>query len=395
MKNLKSLTHKKLLRGERRTVEIESLAIGGRGVGRIDGVVVFVEETAPGDVVEIEITSAKSNFAEGRWIKLVRASQHRVTPPCPVANRCGGCSWQHVSYPEQLRQKRRLIVETLKRIGGANDIESVVKDVRPSPKQWRYRNRVQLHHSRGQLGFFAKQSHEIINIDDCLITDERLTREFASLRARTLDLGPGRSEIFIVDHDGVNQANANTIGERSSGDAPFSQVNSAINQELIGWVLEIAQSLAHEGLNAMRVLELYAGSGNFSFALAQRLAQWQITAVELNADSVSKACNKIQRLGLSNLEFVQADALTFCRSLRPEFDLLILDPPRTGCDAALVDWINQSNIPNIVYISCHPATLARDLKSLIAQNYALTMAQPFDMFPQTDHVECLTHLRRE
>lgn len=373
-----------LVKGEKLMVKIDRLSVGGKGVARHEGFVVFVPDTLPGEMVEIEVTKVKSSFAEARLVTVTQASEHRVAPACPVASTCGGCDWQHINYPEQLRQKRELLLESLGKFTGIdrNKLNSLVGETVPSPNEFRYRNRIQLHHYAGKLGYHRRGSHDIVDITDCLIAENSIVTQLERIKPELAKAKPGRIEIHA------------THRMEPGG---FSQVNSGQNQNLVTFVIgEIQNRLGKKSDVAdLAVFDLFAGAGNFSLPLA-RLGI-HVTAVELNAESVSRAQSEINNLSLFNLRFVQNDVAAFLRDIRgkePKVEVVLLDPPRAGCSPEVVDELIKLNPTNLVYVSCDPVTLARDLKFFFAAHYCFESATPFDMFPQTSHVETVTVLSK-
>lgn len=386
---------KQFQRGDRLTVKIERLSAGGRGVARADGLVVFVPAVTPNELVEIELTLVKKNYAEARLLRVIEAGPSRVTPPCPVANVCGGCNWQHVAYDEQLRQKRALVADALRKFSSFEIDVEMIEETVPSPKKFRYRNRIQLHHSGPRLGFHKRSSHELVDIDDCLIAEETLAAEIPSLKKKLAHEKKGRVELYLT-RDGkaeLRKFSANT-GDRESGGLGFSQVNTAQNEQLIRHVVGIFENLVAIE-RPERIFDLYAGSGNFSFPLAASFRDIPITAVELNHESVEEGNRQLRSSDLQNLWFAESDVFEYLRKDPPkERDFLLLDPPRTGCTAEVISLLAVKRPEHIVYVSCNPVTLARDLRPLNEAGYGLLRVTPFDMFPQTDHVETVALLGR-
>lgn len=384
------------VRGDRLTVEIASLAVGGRGVARYQGLVIFVGDAAPGDVVEIELTKVKTNFAEARIVKVVTASLHRRVPPCPVAGVCGGCSWQHVDYGEQLRQKHALVVQNLRKMSGYELDEGLVEPVVPSPDEFRYRNRIQLHHSGPRMGFFKRGSHDIVDINDCPITETRITGEFSRVRSDLATRPPGRVEL-LIDQNGCFALRDKTVvgndSEESTAELAgpaFAQVNNGQNRALVQFVVDAIRAFAIN--DGHPIFDLYAGSGNFTFPIARAVESGAIVAVELNREAVHLARARVKTEGLL-IDFQQADVGDFLRRQTSLADsIVLLDPPRTGCDPAVIAALAKGLPSQIVYVSCHPVTLARDLGPLREAGFKLKRVRPFDMFPQTDHVETVAIL---
>ena len=381
-------------RGERLTVHVERLAVGGRGVARHNGLVIFVADAAPDEEAEVEITFVKKNFAEAELVCVIRPSPSRIQPPCPVAGRCGGCNWQHIDAATQLTWKRQLVLESLQKFSGFAVDDSIIAATVPSPKAFRYRNRVQLHHSGPHMGFFARGSHDIVDIDDCPITDERLSSQIPALKKEFEHAKAGRFEIFVKPSGGTARMDRAAVG---AAEAPFSQVNTEQNENLIAEVLRLVAK--HLG-SSRTVYDLYAGGGNFTFPLAERFPETKLVGVELNSESVRLA-KKRATAENARVEFYEASVDDFVASQTNSKDapaelgrnsFVILDPPRTGCGPGVMENLSQLKPQTILYISCHPVTLARDLKPLSEAGYKLESVQAFDMFPQTDHVETVAVL---
>ncbi len=397
-------------RGDRLQVQVEKLAVGGKGVARHEGLVIFVSDAAPEEKVEIELTFVKKNFAEARLLRVLSPSRFRITPPCPVAGICGGCSWQHVEYEEQLRQKRLLVAESLRKFSGQSFEVDNVLPVIASPKPFRYRNRVQLHHSGPKLGYHRRGSHDIVDIEDCPITEEVLAQRIPILKKELAHLKAGRIEIAITTDGKIRERKS---GKQDQADEPasevtgpaFSQVNTEQNRNLIDFVLkafveEISKETGKETPGGVQIdiYDLYSGSGNFTFPLADQFPQARLIAAELNAEAVALGRERAERESSKRartIEFHEADIETFLegRSFSTR-SFVLLDPPRAGCGLAVMEKLAEAQPEAIVYVSCHPVTLARDLKTLIEKGYEVLSVQPFDMFPQTDHIECVARLRR-
>lgn len=371
-------------------IKIEKMAIGGAGIARHDGLVVFVPQSAPGDELLVEFTSKKKNFAEAKIVEILKPGASRRSPPCPVANICGGCNWQHISESEQRLQKESLVLETLKKFNPTLEFDYL--PIQESPRALRYRNRIQPKFSNGKFGFFARSSHDIVEVDDCLITEEALTQKFPDVRAwiaqkSTKDLQ--RLEMYISDHEEVRFG---LITDEDDG-VGFSQVNRFQNEDL----LRTALDWAGEDIKYRHVFDLYAGSGNFTFPLLQKYRSSEVTAVELNSKLVERgrSLNKDKRL-----KYILSDVESFMkRASINEDDLVLLDPPRAGASEYIMRALAAGRPKKIIYISCHPVSLARDLKwffdwtQKLGHKYRLARVQAFEMFPQTDHVETIAELR--
>ncbi|MES2964791.1 MAG: class I SAM-dependent RNA methyltransferase [Bdellovibrionota bacterium] len=388
----------KLRRGEKIELVIDRLSVGGRGVARHEGVVIFVPNAAPGDRLMVELSQVKKSFAEAEIVRILEPSLHRVTPPCPVAGVCGGCTWQHVEYPEQLRQKQGLVRESLRKFSGFDvSAEDSVQPTVPSPKPFRYRNRVQLHFDRGRLGFFRKGSRELVDITDCPITDEAIASKIPELKTSIGKNGAGRFEMLLTRDGGVTRRNATSIdGDHvDHGGLAFSQVNTEQNEALVQAVVATVVDLLGPDQTGT-IYDLYCGNGNFTFPLAKALPNSKLVGVELNIESIRIAREQSVSLGLAErINWHIQDVGTFLTNESvPTGSILLLDPPRVGCTPDVITALAASNVSRIVYVSCHPVTLGRDLNGLREAGFKLRSVVPFDMFPQTDHVETLAVLER-
>lgn len=379
------------LLGSNAQLTIEKLAIGGSGIARHDGLVVFVPLTAPGDKIIAKFTTVKKNFAEAEVVEILEASPHRTTPPCKYfAQGCGGCNWQHLSENEQRRQKELLVHETIKKFNPGLEFEYL--PLKASPRTFRYRNRIQPKAREDRFGFFSRQSHSIINIEDCLITEELLTSHFIQVRqwaAQQKAPGLKKLEMYI---DAEEKVRYGLINEEDEG-IGFSQVNRFQNKDLIETALNWAGDVPY-----VKVWDFYAGAGNFTFPLLDKYQQAQVTGVELNPKLVERARSLNQD---SRLSYYVSDVESFLRktALIGNQDLVVLDPPRAGASEYIMRSLAAARPQKIIYISCHPVSLARDLKWFFDEAHklghraSLEKMQAFEMFPQTDHVETIAELR--
>lgn len=378
------------LLGSKVCLKIEKLAVGGAGLARHQGMVIFVPLTAPDEEVLAEIVTEKKNFAEARVIEILKPGPGRRTPPCPYfVQGCGGCNWQHLSDEEQRRQKHLLVLETLKKFNPNIDFEYL--PLKPSPRSLRYRNRIQPKAQGSRFGFFERQSHNILDIQDCLITEEALTSKFPEVRQWSLGKGNHslkKLEMYIADDESIRYG---LINEEDDG-VGFSQVNRFQNEDLLQTALSWAGD--HE---YSTVFDLYAGAGNFTFPLANKYKSSQVVGVELNPKLVEKARQQIRD---KKLIYFLSDVESYMRrALITPHDLVLLDPPRAGASEHIMRALAAARPRKIIYISCHPVSLARDLQWFFdwAQKLGvkahMARVQAFEMFPQTDHVETIAELR--
>lgn len=373
------------------TVEIEKMAVGGDGVARIQykdkKLVVFVSKSAPKDILKIKIIQAEKNFLLASIIEVVTPGPSRRTPPCEYALTCGGCSWQQISDEEQLIQKESLLAELFQKF-----LPLVSYKLLPtvqSPKVFDYRNRIQLKSQNGALGYFADKSHELVDINYCLIAEKRISDEIPKLKTSLKT-----SDQLIKYELKINQNDlfeVGKIGQKGEG-LSFSQVNTSLNQLLVNSVLELTKKTS-----AKAITELYAGSGNFSFAIVKDNPTALLEAVEMNPDLTVAATKTLAQLGLQKkLTFFTSDCDLFVKRRSVSSELVLLDPPRAGCSDIVLEKIAAQFPENIIYISCHPVSLVRDLQKLGVDKdkYKIEHLQIFNMFPQTDHFETLVWLTK-
>lgn len=370
--------------GEIVTVTLTDMAQTGEALGRVDGVVLFVPFGMPGDRAEVLVTERKRNFARGQLLRLVEPAPERVTPPCPYFTICGGCEWQHMPYAEQVRLKEINVRTHLTRIGKVHDPN--VRPCLPSPQPYGYRNHARLQRSAtGALGYRAARSHEVVAVEQCPILEPALN---AALQRLTLADQPAVSAEIEL-----RVAMPLLIGAYTYHVAPgaFFQANTAVAAQLVTAVLQALALQGHE-----QVLELYCGGGLFTVPLAA--AARYVLGIEGNAAALADAHLNAVAAGVSErCAFITAaveQAVTDPALYAHTWDAIVLDPPRAGVAQPVLATLLNFAAPTIVYVSCDPATLARDAQLICAAGYQLVYAQPLDMFPQTHHVETVALFAR-
>jgi 23S rRNA (uracil1939-C5)-methyltransferase len=396
---------------QRAETRIDRLAAGGDGIGRLpDGRVLFVPFTAPGDRVRVRVVEARRRFARGEVLEVLEAGPGRSEPHCPVFGQCGGCRWQHLEYATQLEAKRRIIVDAATRIAGMSPPAEV--RITPSPAPYGYRLRARLLSRRGEVGYRHWRSHELCGVGACPVLTPELNAELAGLVDRVARANPSAR---IEDEEwellsGEEGCRSIRVGPDSSGDAltlrcgddtlrisplVFTQGNALLLDGLRDAVVSAAAPTAAQSGDAnARAVEIYAGAGLFSVPLARLYAQ--LDAIEANPHA---ARDLEHNLGVGcpgrtwRVHAVPAEqGLGDLVSERAEVSVLVLDPPRVGVFEPALDAIIALAPRPIVYLSCDPATLARDLARLAPAGYALRSLEGFDLFPQTAHVEALAVL---
>lgn len=366
------------------TLEIEKLAVGGSGVGRIQfkdrKIVVFVPYSAPLDQIKIKITAVDKNFMTGQIIEIIKPGLGRRTADCKYYGVCGGCTWQHVDEKIQVEQKELILKDLFQKF--LPDIKYTLKETIRAENNFEYRNRIQVKQIGTQVGFFKTESNDLVEINDCLIAEKPI-RDW--LKTASQKLRPSRElKKHEVKINHLNQVESYTIGTQSEG-LSFSQVNRYINDFLVQKVLNIVETV-----QPTMITEFYAGSGNFTFPILEKFQKTNIDAIELNPNLTKVAVEKIKEKSFhKRAKFYTTYSETFAEQAELSSELILLDPPRSGCDTKLMQIIAQQPPQKLIYISCHPVSLVRDLQLLLKNNCKIEIQdlQIFDMFPQTDHFE--------
>lgn len=369
--------------GERVTLRVDDLAFGGEGVARQDGFVVFVPFTIPGELVEVELTEIGKKHGRGRLLRVIEASPERTAPCCPYFGDCGGCQYQHLDYAAQLRWKRSQVANLMTRLGGLPP--EVVGEVVPCPAPYGYRNRIMVrsqHHRReGRLavGFLRPESREVLDITACAIAEPELNEQLAAWRAEPPARG-GLKRVFRVPPAGW--------------DVPADSFFQNNFKLLPGLVATVRGRLREAGVR--HLVDAYCGVGFFSLVTADLVASF--AGIEIDGHAIAAARRNAVRRGVTNGEFVAGPAETWLPPLLAKFPAartaVLVDPPRTGCAPSLVQALRSARPAQVVYVSCHPATLARDLQRLTEHGAGrVESVTPLDMFPQTQHVECVADVR--
>jgi 23S rRNA (uracil1939-C5)-methyltransferase len=431
----------------RGTLTIERLAYGGAGVGYLDGLAVFVPRTAPGDVVEVQLVDRRRQHAFGAVVTVQHASPWRVAAPCPLYDQCGGCHLQHLDYAQQLAVKTAQVHDCLQRIGKLPEVP--LAPILGSPLPFAYRNKVLYHYDKhsGALGLIDRSGSQILDVPRCLISDPHADAVLAQIRALAaaqpalrqalhqvqVQVGQRTAQVLVtvIVREQLTAAVQGLLWEALQGlatglwlhvktqDTPavfagsttalagaevihecvgsqrfriepqaFLQVNTVQMERLYGLIGEAAALRGEEV-----VLDLYSGGGTIALTLAPHCAQ--VHAVEVERQATLLAIRQAAELGITNCSFRtgKVERILYrylAQGLRP--DLAVLDPPRAGCHPEALPALAKLRVPRLIYVSCSPPTLARDLRRLQELGYRTTAVQPLDMFPQTYHVECVATL---
>jgi 23S rRNA (uracil1939-C5)-methyltransferase len=347
-------------------LRIAEVAFGGRGVGRLeDGRVVFVPFVIAGEMVRVEIVRERKSYLEARLLEIEDPSPQRVEPPCPYFGHCGGCSYQHMSAPEQLRVKRAQAAQVLRRIGRFENppVEAAI----PSPKPYAYRNRITVHARGGRIGFFGQDGRDLVDIARCPIAEPAVNEALARFRAGP----PLREGNYTLRADPDRRT--------------FQQTNDAAAAELLALVERLIAPIGGECL-----IDAYCGAGFFIKRLRERFER--VVGLEWDARAVAAA----RRDALPHEEYLCGDAAEHhavaLQSAPLASTWLVTDPPSEGLSDAARRAIGEHPPAHWIYVSCNPSTLARDLAEL-RDAYDLLSVTPLDMFPQTAEIEVIARLR--
>jgi len=428
-------------------VQIDKLVYGGKGLAHDGSLAVFVEGVLPGESVRIQLERVKKGYAEGRLLEVVTPSPHRTDAPCPVYGQCGGCQLQHASPTAQLELKRSILTETLVRLGGLTAVDVMPFIASPEVYGYRHRARLAVVTPKGKaasLAYHEEGSHRLVPIAACPLLAPRLNEVIAHLnralagsgalatvlqevrlalsvttgelmiqyeaerctrrqaegwfeRVRT-GLAGLKGQVLIAGRglqqrrwvDGETALTEQVAGLRlRCSDRSFVQANWRLNETLVETVTD--WTLTGQDRAPLRVLELYAGIGNFGLPLARGGAL--VTLVEANPAALADARYNARVNHVGRCRFRQGPAEAILDASMPdEYDLVLMDPPRTGLSKEALAGLLRLRPHRLVYLSCDPPTLARDLRAMREAGYRVTRLQGFDMFPQTMHIETLVEL---
>ncbi len=362
---------------------INDIAFGGEGVARVDDFVVFVPFVLVGEEVEVELTEVKKRFARARLLKVLKTSAQRVAPACRYFGECGGCQYQHIEYAAQLELKHGQICALFERIGGFS--KAAIAPVIPCPQPYGYRNRIMIRSQWDKfkqglnIGFIRADNRLVVDIEECKIAEPVLSAQIQQVRANPPPKGGLKVVLRVAPEDWVVPKDS------------FFQNNFHLLPKLVEVVRE---RLAASG--ARYLIDAYCGVGFFSVELAGQVESY--VGIELDQQAVKAARQNAARHQRTNGEFLAGRTEDLLGGVLQRFEAgstaIVIDPPRTGCPAPSLEMLRQARPAQILYVSCHPATLARDLNILCAQGvFDLMNIVPLDMFPQTQHVECVADLR--
>ena len=380
-------------------VEVERILPGGMGLAHAGGKTVFVSLAAPGDRVRVRIDRRQGDLLFASIVEILTPSPVRVEPPCPYFGRCGGCDFQQLTYEAQLAAKADIIRDCLHRIARLENIPEIV--VTPSPNNWRYRMRAtwQIDEELRAIGYYERGSRRVCDVVDCAVLQPELQETLERVRGtewhqfprglKHLDAVAGENGVSLSPPFAEFETNELSLTVRGEVYRYNAEAFFQINPSLLGSLVEYAI----DGVSGGTVLDLYCGVGLFTLPLARLFRK--VIGVEANTTAVRFARRNLQLAGLTNAQVITATVTDWFRSDRVgPVDFVLLDPPRAGAESAVIKGILDVRPAQISYVSCDPATLARDLKKLVTGGYAIESIAGFDLFPQTHHVETVVRLTR-
>ncbi|MGH9906880.1 MAG: class I SAM-dependent RNA methyltransferase [Pyrinomonadaceae bacterium] len=380
-------------------VEVERILPGGVGLAHAEGLTIFVSLAAPGDVVRVQIEKTRGKVAFATIKEIVKPSPVRIEPPCPYFGRCGGCDFQHLEYEAQLEAKVGIVQDCLHRIAGLADVPEI--KIHPSPRSWHYRSRAnwQFNQQTRALGYFERGTHRVCDVAECAVLVPELQATLEKLREEIRD---NSLEIAVSDVDVVAGDNCVSVNP-PCGEFSSHEVRRQVGNETYYFnpnaffqtnhnLLEPLVDVAIGEMRGRTAIDLYCGVGLFTLPLARRFEH--VIGVESSRIAARFAEQNLDNAGLLNAQIVTSRLADWLRqnSHAVSADFVLLDPPRTGAEAGVIEGVVGLRPQHVSYVSCDPATLARDLKVLLARGYLLDSVAAFDMFPQTHHVETVVDL---
>ena len=396
-------------------VKIEKLDHFGRGICYIDGKICFVEDTLPGEDVKIKITLEKKKYMLGRVKDFYCVSSARVDDVCPYKDKCGGCDLSHLSYKMENEYKCLKVKEILKKYADVDEV--LVEDV-SFGEEYNYRNKITLHGDHNIIGYYKKNSNDIVPINKCLLVDEKINHIINVINMMSSDneykdiiirVSNDSEEVLIsitgkvkgyevledlcdslIINDEVIKGERcimSFIGEKKFiiSDKGFFQVNKTLTERLYNEVLNIVKEVKPK-----KVLDLYCGCGTIGIYISDYVDE--VVGVEVFKESIENAKKNKKLNNCHNIRFICDKVENVIDNIKDNTDLVIVDPPRGGLDKTSIDVLLSMNVNNLVYVSCDPVTLARDIK-LLKEKYDVVSIKPFNMFSKTYHVECVCLLK--
>lgn len=395
------------------TLDIETLTNLGHGLGRIDGWVVFVPFSLPGERIRARIFRNHKNHSEADLVEVLNPSPHRVEPRCELFGICGGCQYQNYAYEQQLEWKREQVTELLAHMA---QIETEVLPVIPSPRQWAYRSKITPHFQKPKqgrieaIGFLqAGLRSKLVDVKQCPIASDAINRALPGLRKKTHAeaLGYRKGATLLLrdsaEEGGLVITENNEVCEERVGELRFQfpageffQNNPSILPAFTEHVRREALQPSNGQASNRYLIDTYCGSGLFALSCASHFDQ--VSGIEISDAAIDWAKRNAKLNQIDNCQFQQGDALAIFENATfpAKQTAVVIDPPRKGSNPGFIDQLLAFAPATIVYVSCNPATQIRDLQHLLADgSYQLSKVQPFDLFPQTRHLECVVTLHKK
>ncbi len=357
-------------------VKIESLNHQGLGITRVNDKVTFVEQALPGETVDIKVTEEKKKYNLAKIQTIIEKNPNRIEPICPYYEECGGCDFGHVNYETELKYKKEKVENILKKYAHID----VNIEITPSDKVYNYRNKITLHKQNEKIGLVKKNSSEVIEIKECKLVDEKINEILHNkpkegiIRTNGKEIISNENENITINVDKYKfKVNLNS----------FFQINPYTYEKMFNHIKKLISS------NDV-LLDLYSGVGVFSILLSENCKK--IYGIEINENSYKNALENKKVNNLENIDFMLGKVEDNLPKIKEKIDTIIVDPPRNGLSKTTIKQIININPKKIIYVSCNPMTLSRDL-NLLNSNYNLESIKAFDMFPKTNHVECVCKLK--
>ena len=365
-------------------IKVESLDHNGRGIARINNKVTFINNALPNELIDIIITEEKKKYSIASIKKIIEKSENRIEPQCPYYNECGGCNIMHMNYESQINFKKEKVEDILKKYAKI-DIDLKVNK---SNKPFNYRNKITLHKEKQKLGYMKRMSNDIINIDNCPLAMETINEYITSINNNNIEKEiiirtNEKGEIISTLKDETIIMEINELKFQIDINS-FFQVNNYICAQLFNYVEENLE-------NNNTCLDLYSGVGTLSIIASKKAKK--VYAIEINENAHKNSLVNLKLNNITNVEFILGNVNKKIKQIKEKIDVIITDPPRSGMDKITIETILKYKPKKIIYISCNPITLARDLNTL-TESYYIEKCAIFDMFPNTYHVECVCVLNR-
>ena len=409
---------------------IEKLLYGGDGISRHGGMVCLIKDVVPEEIVLARIDVLKKQYAVASLVEVLEPSPYRVSPRCSLFENCGGCQWQHIAYSHQLYWKTRIVQECLERIGKIQQPTLLPTIPSPAAFQYRCRARLKVCNKKARIGYYQRGTHYIVPVQECPLLVNAINQAirqcwllikidrhlFNSISEVDLLFCSNSNQVIMAFNNmrttkclAVFDAGTSTQPGQIKFSSSFPAIEEILDEEILGIVFKRRPSTFYQvnrpqnntlitivrecfgPIDNQTILDLYCGSGNFSLFLAREGAT--VVGIDSNAHAISEALCNAEYNGLGNCTYVCGDVETAINQhIRVNFSGVLINPPRSGCSMKTLNSVARINPQVIVYVSCNPATLARDLKQLARYGYRLEKIQPVDMFPQTYHIETIVKM---